>query len=88
MCPNCLGKYVGDETFDNHKRLCNELNDKESYIAMPEKGTFTKFDAHSKVHPATVVIYADTESKLNKTGISNENGNTKVICNHNAIMSA
>ena len=36
VCPNCLGKYVGDETFDNHKRLCNELNDKGSYIQMAE----------------------------------------------------
>ena len=37
------------------------------------------------MHPAPVVIYADTESEWNKTGIYNENGNTKVICNHNAM---
>ena len=52
---------------------------------MPLENTYTQFKVHNKVHCAPIVIYADTESELNKSNATEGLGNNTVVCNYNAI---
>ena len=67
--------------------LCSQLNDKGLFVTMPVASEASEsFRDHKKAHPIPVVLYADTESILDKTNINSiTTGSTEVICNHRAV---
>ena len=83
FCPYCNKNIIDGDFFDNHikdcyKRACGA----GSLIKLPEKGSTMKFKNYKNQIERPYIIYADTESTLEKTDKDNllHHHKTKSCC--------
>ncbi|CAB4018912.1 Gastrula zinc finger [Paramuricea clavata] len=63
FCLHCLHSCVSEESLENHKETCLEVNGTQA-VNLPKEGTKIKFKNHRNSMPVPFVIYADFESIL------------------------
>ena len=67
ICPNCLKYCNNDEAYKAHSNICFEVNKNGPKVNMRgDDNWYTEFKDHAKCYKAPVLIYADTESVLEK----------------------
>ena len=59
ICKRCFSHYTKQELLDKHIEYC--LNNKTSFVKMPEQNTYLHFKNNKKQLPVPFVVYADFE---------------------------